>query len=80
MRLAWAKHDSIVNEVPRVSEASVDATIAYCEYLWGRYGRFPLYMPPYRTVLGFQACHLDVNFYEKFYQAGALSETVRREF
>ena len=77
---AWAKHDSVVGEVPRVSDASVEASIAYCEYLWSRYGRFPVYMPPYRTVLGFQACHLDVNFYDKFYRPGALSETVRRDF
>ncbi len=50
------------------------------EYLWSRYGRFPVYTPPYRTVLGFQACHLDVNFYDKFYQSGALSESVRSDF
>jgi len=77
---AWKTHDSVVSEVPRVSEAAVQATIAHCEYLWNRYGRFPVYMPPYRTVLGFQACHLDANFYDKFYQSSALSETVRREF
>src|SRR6266496_696010 len=77
---AWAKHESVVSEVPRVSEAAVEATIAYSEYLWSRYGRFPVYTPPYRTVLGFQACHLDVNFYDKFYQSGALSESVRSDF
>ncbi len=77
---AWAKHDSVVNEVPRVSEATIAATIAYCEYLWQRYRRFPVYMPPYRTVLGFQACHLDVEFYEKFYRPEALGETQRRDF
>jgi hypothetical protein len=37
-------------------------------------------MPPYRTVLGFQACHLDAEFYDKFYRPEALSETVRRDF
>jgi hypothetical protein len=62
---------------PPVSEAAIEATIAYCEYLWKRYGRFPVYMPPYRTVLGFQACHLDAEFYDKFYKSDALSETVR---
>ena len=77
---AWTKHESVVSEVPRVSEAALQATIAHCEYLWNRYGRFPVYMPPYRTVLGFQACHLDVNFYDKFYQPGALSESARRDF
>jgi len=75
---AWTKHDSVVNEVPRVSEAAIAATIAYCEYLWQRYGRFPVYMPPYRTVLGFQACHLDAEFYEKFYRSEALGGMGRK--
>ena len=77
---AWAQHDSVVGSVPRVSEAAVEATVAYCEYLWKHYGRFPVYMPPYRTVLGFQACHLDAEFYERFYKPEALSETVRKDF
>jgi hypothetical protein len=75
---AWARHDSVVKGVPRVSEAAVEATIAYCEYLWQRYGRFPVYMPPYRTVLGFQACHPDVEFYEKFYRPEALGRLMGR--
>ena len=68
----------MVNAVPRVSEGAVEATIAYCEYLWQRYGRFPVYMPPYRTVLGFQACRTDVEFYEKFYKPEALGKTLRK--
>jgi hypothetical protein len=76
----WSRHNDIVRQVPRVSDAAVAATTACCEYLWSRYGRFPVYMPPYRTVLGFQACHLDVEFYDKFYRPEALSETQRKEF
>ena len=68
---AWSKHAEVVNAVPSVSEAAIAATTAYCEYVWGRYGRFPVYMPPFRTVLGFQACHLDKEFYEKFYRPEA---------
>ena len=77
---AWPKHNDVVQQVPRVSDAAVAATIAYCEYLWKRYGRFPVYMPPYRTVLGFQACHLDVEFYDTFYRPEALGETQRKDF
>ncbi len=77
---AWANRASVVEGVPRVSDAAVEATIAYCEYLWQRYGRFPVYMPPYRTVLGFQACHLDAEFYGKFYKPEALSESVKKTF
>ena len=77
---AWTRHNEVVQEVPRVSEATIEATIAYCEYLWQRYGRFPVYLPPYRTVLGFQACHLDAEFYEQFYKPEALSETQWKDF
>src|SRR5262249_40867469 len=73
----WARPAEVVQFVPPVSEPTIQATINYCEYLWNRYGRFPVYMPPYRTVLGYQACHLDREFYEKFYRPEALSERVR---
>ena len=72
---AWPKHDEVVQQVERVSEATIQAVIAYCEYLWSRYGRFPVHMPPYRTVLGFQACHLDAEFYDKFYRPEAVGKT-----
>jgi hypothetical protein len=45
-----------------INSAAVEATTAYCEYIYNRCGRFPAYMPPFRTVLGFQACHLDNEF------------------
>jgi hypothetical protein len=63
--------------VNEVSDRAIAATIAYCEYVWNRYGRFPALMPPFRTVLGFQAGHLDLDFYDKFYPPGAISESQR---
>lgn len=77
---AWTKQEEVTQPVQPVSEATILAVSAYCEYLWNFYGRFPVYMPPYRTVLGFQACHLDAEFYDKFYKPEALSETVRQDF
>jgi hypothetical protein len=75
---AWATE--VGDRVPKLSDAAVSATIAYCEYVWNRYGRFPAYLAPFRTVVGFQACHLDAEFYDKFYRPEALSETQRRDF
>ncbi len=77
---AWTAHREVTQQIPPISEAAVEATIAYCEYVWKRYGRFPACMPPYRTVLGFQACHLDAEFYDRFYRPEALGETQRRDF
>jgi hypothetical protein len=77
---AWANHGEVAGKVPRVSEPAVAATIAYCEHVWDRYGRFPAGMPPYRTVLAYQACHLDAEFYDKFYKPEALTENHRNDF
>jgi hypothetical protein len=77
---AWTKHDEVTRQIPPVSEAAIAATTAYCEYVWNRYGRFPVYMPPYRTVLGFQACHLDAEFYDKLYRPEALAQNQRQDF
>ena len=76
---AWTDHDGVVKQVPAVSEAALAAATAHCEYLWQRYGRFPVYLPPYRTVLNFQASHLDTEFYDRFYRPEALSQTQRQD-
>lgn len=77
---AWTDHGGVSAQVPAISEAAIAATTAVCEYLWHRYGRFPVHMPAYRTVLGFQAAHLDAEFYDKFYRPEALSESQRADF
>jgi hypothetical protein len=77
---AWAKGGKVSRQVPPVSEAAIAATTAYCEYLWSRYGRFPVYLTPYRTVLGFQACHLDAEFYDRYYRPEALGTRQRADF
>ena len=77
---AWKKHPEVIQQIPATSEAAIEATIAHCEYLYNRYGRFPVYMPPYRTVLGFQACHLDAEFYDQFYRPETLAQNQRADF
>jgi len=77
---AWANENAVTSQISPLSEAAIAATIAYCEYLIGRYGRFPVYLTPYRTVLGFQACHLDAEFYDRFYRPEALGATQRADF
>jgi hypothetical protein len=74
---AWRDPAAIAKGIPEISQRAVDAAIAYCDYIYKKYGRFPAYMPPFRTVLGFQACHLDTEFYDSYYRAEALYETER---
>ena len=77
---AWAKGPEVIRQVPAVSDNAIAATTAYCDYLWSRYGRFPVYLTPYRTVLGFQACHVDAEFYDHHYRPEALSKRQREDF
>jgi hypothetical protein len=73
---AWREPAGLAGQ-PSPSPAAVDATIAYASYVWERYGRFPAYPPPFRTVLGFQASHVDVAFYDRFYRPDALAAAQR---
>jgi hypothetical protein len=73
---AWRDADSTA-KIPAPSAAAVQATIAYCDYIFRRYGRFPAYTAPFRTIIGFQAGHVDVDFYDRFYHSNALPDAVR---
>ena len=75
---AWREPERIAAASQRPSNAAIDATIAYCDYVYRRYGRFPAYPPPFRTVLGYQVGHVDVDFYDRYYKPEALSDTQRR--
>jgi hypothetical protein len=77
---AWANGDEVTRRIPPLSEAAIAAASAYCEYLWNRYGRFPVHLTPYRTVVGFQVCHLDAEFYDRYYGPEALGKRQRADF
>jgi hypothetical protein len=74
---AWVDPSAVAAASPGPSEATVAATVAYCEYLYQRYGRFPAYPTPLGTALGFQANHLDLDFYQRHYRPEALTDTQR---
>lgn len=73
----WRDPQGVAAEIPAPSEPAIEATVAYCEYIHARYGRFPAYGAPFRTVLGYQATHVDADFYDRFYRSGALTDTQR---
>ena len=74
---AWRESASCADKIPAPSAGAVQATVAYCDYVFRRYGRFPVYTAPFRTVIGFQVCRVDVDFYDRFYEPGALPDYVR---
>ncbi len=74
---AWLDAPSLTGKIQAPSTAAQQATIAYCEYVHRRYGRFPVYTAPFRTIIGFQVSHVDLDFYDRFYEPAALPDSVR---
>lgn len=74
----WREGARVQAGIPNYYDAAINATISYCEYVYNRYGRFPANSGPFRTVLAYQAHHLDPDFYDRFYRPEALTETQRR--
>lgn len=74
----WKDPDEITSEVPEIGEPAINATVALCEYVWDRYGRFPATTPAFHTLMGFQAGHADEGFYDRYYRQGSLSVTHRK--
>ena len=68
---AWRDGAAVQQDIPRPSDRAIEATIACCDYIYRRYGRFPRSSGPFRTVLAYQAHHLDPDFYAQFYGASA---------
>ena len=74
----WTDPKSIAAAATPLTNATIDAVIAYTTYVFETYGRFPAYPAPFRTNVGFQAAHLDLAFYEKFYRPEAISDAHRQ--
>lgn len=73
----WRDPTATSAGIPAPSQEAIAATVAYCQTIYERYGRFPAYSAPLRTVMGYQATHVDLDFYDRFYRPEAVSETQR---
>lgn len=70
----WKDPAAVQAGIPPYSDQAIAATIAHCEYLYRRYGRFPPGGGPFRTVLAYQAHRVDTDFYHRFYLPGTLAD------
>lgn len=73
----WRDPESYTAKIPVPDAVAIDATLSYCDYVYKRYGRFPAYSAPFRTVIGFQVCHVDVDFYDRFYTSESTPDAIR---
>jgi hypothetical protein len=67
----------VARAVPPPSPEAIAATKTLCTYIWDTYGRFPATLDPFLTTVWYQACHLDVDFYDRYYPQEALPPHVR---
>ena len=65
----WQDGAKVQAGIPHYSDQTIAATIACCEYIYGRYGRIPGTNGPLRSLMAYQAHHLDADFYQKFYRS-----------
>jgi hypothetical protein len=77
---AWSDSGTVEAGIPEYTEANIGAVTSYCEYVWGRYGRFLAHWGPFKTVIAYQAHHLDTEFYDRFYTKGAYTDAHRDHF
>ena len=77
---AWRDPARVAAGSGGIGSEAIEATVAYCEYVYQRYGRFPAYLAPYHAIMAFQANHLDVEFYERHYQPEAIRDAHRHHF
>jgi hypothetical protein len=68
---------SVADEIPGPSDEAVEATKLLASYVWDRYGRFPATIDPFLMTVWYQAHHLDVDFYDRFYPREALPPHIR---
>lgn len=68
---SWQNGAQVQEGIPPYSDQTIAATIACCEYIYQRYGRIPATNGPFRTLMAYQAHHLDTDFYNKFYNKDA---------
>lgn len=71
---SWLDGATVQAGIPRYSDKAIAATIACCDCIYTRYGRIPATNGPFRTLMAYQAHHLDAAFYQKFYRPEAVGE------
>jgi hypothetical protein len=75
-QIPW-RSSEVAHAVPRPSDEAIEATKTLCRYIWNTYGRFPATIDPFLMTVWYQAAHLDVDFYDRYYPPEALPGHVR---
>jgi hypothetical protein len=74
---AFAQAADVMRARPLPTPETVEIVKAFCSYVHRTYGRFPAFIDPMFVRLVFQAHHLDVDFYDRFYRGEPLTQRHR---
>ena len=72
--------ESILKDEYHPSEVRIEIVKDFCTYVYENYGRFPAFLDPMFVRLVFQAHHLDIEFYDKYYEEGSYTDLHRDHF
>jgi len=75
---AFAHPSDVMRARPLPTPETVEIVKAFCTYVHGTYGRFPAFIDPIFVRLVFQAHHIDVDFYDRFYRGDPLADRHRQ--
>lgn len=75
----WMNPEGGSKIVPH-EQRTIEAVIEFCNYVYRTYGRFPAHADAFKTVIAFQAHHVDVGFYDKFYPNESVPQAQRDHF
>jgi hypothetical protein len=73
--IPWTNR-KVIDQMPRPSDEAIAATKTMCNYIWNTYGRFPATLDPMLMTVWYQAQHLDLDFYKKYYPAEVIPPRV----
>ncbi len=72
--------EGILEDEYHPSEVRIEIVKDFCTYVYENYGRFPAFLDPMFARLVFQAHHLDLDFYDKYYNEAAYTEIHKNHF
>ena len=61
-------------QAPKPTETTIEIVKSVAQYIYDTYGSFPANVDPMYMRLVFQAQHLDLDFYDKYYPPGSYTD------
>ncbi len=70
----YMEPDKHLMRAPKPTKTTIEIVRSVANYIYDTYGRFPAFIDPMFMRLVFQAQHIDLDFYDKYYPKGAYTD------